>query len=82
MNVHAPRLVDNWQLAPRWLSVEALAAVAAIQVVALILSPDVKTEHLLAALSLGVSVFGIVGRLIRQNLARRDPPGFKGEPKP
>ena len=62
------RLVDHWQLAPRWLSVEALAAVGAIQVVALILSPNVETEHLIAALSLGVSVFGIFGRVIRQNL--------------
>ena len=61
--------VREWKQAWRWFSVQAMAASAAIQAVWVTLPDDLKQhlpEWLVTALSLGLLLVGIGGRLIRQ----------------
>mgnify|MGYP001129370134 CR=1 FL=1 len=61
--------VREWKQAWRWFSVQAMAASAAIQAVWVTLPDDLK-QHLpgwlVTALSLGLLLVGIGGRLVRQ----------------
>lgn len=62
-------LVQEWKTAWRWFSVQAMAATAAVQMVWAGLPDDLKQhlpERLVAALSLGLLLVGIAGRLVRQ----------------
>ena len=61
--------VREWKQAWRWFSVQAMAASAAIQAVWVTLPDDLKQhlpERLVTALSLGLLLVGIGGRLVRQ----------------
>jgi hypothetical protein len=72
MSPVAERLVENWKEAWRWFSMQAMALVAVIQAAWATLPDDLK-QHFPAgavtALSVGLLLLGIGGRLVRQ---RRD----------
>jgi uncharacterized membrane protein len=62
-------LVQEWKQAWRWFSMQAMAATVAVQMVWAGLPDDLKRhlpEKLVAALSLGLLLVGIMGRLVRQ----------------
>jgi hypothetical protein len=63
------RLVAEWRGAWRWFSVQAMALVAAVQA-AWAAMPDDMRRHfphaLVTALSVGMLLLGIGGRLVRQ----------------
>jgi hypothetical protein len=66
-------LVEEWKQAWRWISVQAMAATAAIQAVWASLPDDLKQHlpgRLVTALSLGLLLLGIGGRLVRQERKR------------
>jgi hypothetical protein len=63
------RLVDEWRGAWRWFSLQAMALTAAIQA-AWVSVPDDLKQHfpakLVTAVSIGLLLLGIGGRLVRQ----------------
>lgn len=64
------KLVDDIRHAWKWFSVQAMAASAAVQAVWVGLPPDLKNHFpatIVTALSVGLLVVGIVGRLIKQD---------------
>jgi hypothetical protein len=66
-------LVEEWKSAWRWFSMQAMAATVAIQAVWAGLPDDLKRhlpEKLVAALSLGLLLVGLCGRLVRQEKKR------------
>jgi hypothetical protein len=66
-------LVEEWKGAWRWVSMQAMAATMAIQMVWTGLPDDLKRhlpEKLVTALSLGLLLVGICGRLVRQEKKR------------
>lgn len=67
-------LVEDWKRAWRWFSVQAMAAAVLVQGAWAGLPDDLK-QHLpgwlVTALSLGLLLAGIAGRLLRQEKAYR-----------
>ena len=67
------RLVDNAGQAYKWLSVQAMALVVAIEGAWLAMPPDLKTripETWVDALSMAVLVLGIFGRVVDQGSSK------------
>ncbi|MBN9588095.1 MAG: hypothetical protein BGN85_10960 [Alphaproteobacteria bacterium 64-11] len=65
--------VEEWKSAWRWISMQAMAATAAIQAVWAALPDDLKQhlpERLVTALSLSLLLLGIGGRLVKQERRR------------
>ena len=63
------RLVENVGSAWRWFSVQAMALAIAIEGAWLALPPDMKSripETWVDAVTMGLLVLGIVGRLVKQ----------------
>jgi len=63
------KLVPEWRAAWRWFSVQSMGAAVAMQGAWLALSPDLKArvpDNLVDALTIGVLVLGVVGRLVDQ----------------
>ena len=63
------RLVDGWKRAHRWFSVQAMALVVVIQGAWAGIPDDLKQNFpkwAVTALSIGLLVFGISGRLVKQ----------------
>ena len=67
------KLVPNAGQAYKWLSVQAMAAVVAIEAAWLALPPDMKAripETVADYLSIAVLVLGILGRVVDQGTAK------------
>jgi len=67
------KLVDNAGQAYKWLSVQAMALVVAIEGAWLAIPPDLKSripETWIDALSMAVLVLGIVGRVVDQGAGK------------
>jgi hypothetical protein len=67
------KLVDNAGQAYKWLSVQAMALVVAIEGAWLAIPPDLKTripETWVDALSMAVLVLGIFGRVVDQGSSK------------
>ena len=65
--------VEEWKSAWRWISMQAMAATAAIQAVWAALPDDLKQHlpgRLVTALSLSLLLLGIGGRLVKQERRR------------
>lgn len=64
------KLVDNARDAWRWFSVQAMALAVAIEGAWLAIPPDLKSripETWVDALTMGLLVLGIFGRLVKQS---------------
>ncbi len=64
------RLVENWKGAWRWFSLQAMALVVAVQGAWAAMPDDLKTHFpawLVTAVSVGLLLLGIGGRLVKQN---------------
>jgi hypothetical protein len=62
-------LVEEWRSAWRWFSLQAMALTAAIQAAWAAMPDDIKShfpEKLVMAVSVGLLLLGIGGRLVRQ----------------
>ncbi len=62
-------LVENWRGAWRWFSLQAMALTAAIQAAWAAMPDDLKQHFpakLVTAISVGLLLLGIGGRLVRQ----------------
>ncbi len=63
------KLVDNWQNAWRWFSMNAMLIAASIQGTWLQVPEDMKSQipsNIVNYLTLSLLVFGIIGRLVKQ----------------
>lgn len=63
------KLIDEWRQAWRWFSMQAMVAVAAIQGGWAAIPDDLKAHfpaRLVTALSIGLLLLGIGGRLVKQ----------------
>jgi anti-sigma-K factor RskA len=63
------RLVDEWRIAWRWFSLQAMALVAVIQGAWAAMPDDLKAHfpaRLVTVLSVGLLLLGIGGRLVKQ----------------
>ncbi len=66
-------LVDEWRGAWRWFSLQAMALTAAIQAAWAAIPDDLKQHfpaRLVTAVSIGLLLLGIGGRLVRQEKSR------------
>lgn len=66
------KLIDEWRRAWRWFSMQAMVAVAAIQGAWAAIPDDLKRHfpgRLITAVSVGLLLLGIGGRLVRQDRA-------------
>jgi hypothetical protein len=63
------RLVENWHSAWRWFSLQAMALTAAVQAGWAALPDDLRAHfpaRAVTAVSVGLLLLGIAGRLVRQ----------------
>ena len=78
------KLIDNWRQAPRMYSVQALAAIAAIQgaqayltaeqlAAPILFAPDWTYASALQAATAFLGISGLVARLIAQDLPTKEP---------
>ena len=68
------KLITEWRQTWRWFSMQAMVAVAAIQGGWAAMPDDLKVHfpaRLVTALSIGLLLLGIGGRLVKQNKASR-----------
>lgn len=64
-----PHLVKDWKSAPRWFSVQAMAASTAILATWAVLPDDLKAgipPGVVTFIACGLLILGIIGRLIDQ----------------
>ncbi len=62
-------LIEEWRGAWRWFSLQAMALTAALQAGWAALPDDLKShvpERLVTAISIGLLLLGIAGRLVKQ----------------
>jgi len=72
------KLVDEAKSAWRWFSMQAMALVVVVQAAWAGIPDDLKQHFptwMVTALSIGLLVFGIGGRLVRQDKKTKDPNG-------
>jgi hypothetical protein len=63
------RLVEDWKVAWRWFSLQAMALTAAVQAAWAAMPDDLRAHvpaRFVTALSLALLLLGIAGRLVRQ----------------
>jgi len=71
------KLVDDWRRGRRWISVNCMAAVAAIQGTWMLMPDDLKAgipAGWMSGVSMAVLVLGTIGRFIKQESSDADKP--------